>query len=272
VRRDRRSRDDIGKSRGYGLTKIQLDIRFQDKSNTAGRIGEGQMKKLSFVVLVLFAFFSSCSSPSSSDKQEPIGPTTGTITGIINEAGTGAAVAGASVHTNPATTTTTTDSQGKYTISNVTPGSYVITAEAEGYMEHSMTINVTSGQTTPADLTLQLDYSGNWSGTTSQDESISFILAENAIKSFTFGYRLKQPGTRISGTVEITYSPPQSIAANKFTLSGMTIVSSYPSNIDLAFTFDGTFTSAKAGEGTMKLTFSGGATAEVSGTWTISKS
>jgi len=230
------------------------------------------MQKLLFVILALFVFFSACNSPSSTDNPTPPpGSAAGSITGIITEMGSNSAVSGASVSTLPATTTVTTNAQGAYTISSVSPGSYTLTATADGYIEHSRSITVTSGQTTTADLKLQPNYSGSWSGTTSQDESISFTVVDNGISQLMFGYRVKVPGTKITGAINLTYSEPVSINGNTFTIGGSATISYYPTIIEMLFSFDGTFSSRTAAKGTMKFTLSGGASGDISGTWTANK-
>ena len=52
------------------------------------------------------------------------------------------------------TGSTTTDSNGGYTLSNVEPGTYTITCSAPGYTPQSMQISVTAGATTMQDFSL----------------------------------------------------------------------------------------------------------------------
>lgn len=134
-----------------------------------------------------------------------------------------------------------------------------------------MSITVSSGQTTTADLTLQPDYSGSWSGTTSQGESISFTIVENGISKFSFGFQVKSGRTKINGTITVSASQPQLISGNTFTIEGTTTVTYYPKIIDMAYTFNGTFSSLTTANGTMKFTLSGGASGSTSGTWTANK-
>jgi hypothetical protein len=65
------------------------------------------------------------------------GPTTGTILGKVTDKLTGDPIAGATVTTDPSTQTKTTGSNGNYIISDVNPGTYIVTAEAEGYEPNS---------------------------------------------------------------------------------------------------------------------------------------
>ena len=230
--------------------------------------------KTLFVILALVLFFSTCKSPSGPDgtTPSPSGPTTGTITGTITQAGTSSAVSGASVSTAPATTTVTADAQGVYTITNVSPGAYTLTASASGYIDNSTSVTVTAGQTATANLALQADYSGSWNGTTSQDKIISFVIVDNGISEFQFGFKVKGSGITVSGTTKINYSTPRQISGNTFTISGTSTISYWPSKIDMSYEFVGTFTSSTNAEGTMNFTLSGGASGSASGTWTASKS
>jgi len=85
---------------------------------------------------------SSCSTP----------PTTGTVSGTVNDATTHAAIAGATVSNGQ--TSATTGNDGTYTIGNVSTGSYTITASASGYTSSSQVVSVNAGQTTTANFAL----------------------------------------------------------------------------------------------------------------------
>jgi len=230
--------------------------------------------KTLFVILALLLFFSTCKSPTSPDTggtSQDTTPTTGTISGTVTEAGTSSAISGASVSTTPATTTATTNAQGAYTISNVSPGSYTVTASASGYIDKDTSITVTAGQTATASLTLQADYSGSWSGTTSQGRTIAFTVVDNAITTFSFGFEVSGPGVTSSGTITINYSTPHSISGNTFTISGTSILTTWPSTIYFSHEFNGTFSSPTAASGDMTFTLSGGTSGSASGTWTANK-
>jgi hypothetical protein len=223
--------------------------------------------KTLFVALALLLFFSTCKSPTSPDNRNST-PTTGTIIGTVSETGTNSAIVGASVSTVPATSTVTTNPQGAYTISSVSPGAYTLTASASSHISNTTNISVTAGQTTTANLTLQADYSGSWSGTTSQGRNISFTIVGNAISQFSFGYEVSAAGIIARGTLTINYSAPQSISGNTFTISGTKPDFSW----QMAYVFNGTFSSLTAASGTMTFTLSGPSSGSVSGTWTANKS
>jgi hypothetical protein len=197
-------------------------------------------------------------------------PKTGTINGTVTDAGTGGPISGASVSTQPATATVTTDSQGKYTINDVTPSSYKVTASAGGYVSANVDVTVTAGQTTTANLALQANYSGSWSGTTSQGKPISFIIVDNAFTQVSFGWAISGTGWSSSGTTTINYSSPKPISGNTFTISGSTSFG-YPTT-HMNYTFNGTFNTPTTASGTETITFSGAISGTISGTWTASKS
>jgi hypothetical protein len=76
----------------------------------------------------------------------------GAISGKVTDSGNGTPVVGATV--SDTIRTAFTDASGNYTISNVLPGSYTVTASASGYTSSSQTASVVAGQTTAADFTL----------------------------------------------------------------------------------------------------------------------
>jgi len=76
----------------------------------------------------------------------------GTITGIVTDTDDGSAVAGATV--SDGTRTVLTDAVGQYTISDLPPGTYEVTASKEGYESSSLTVTVLEGNTAEANLSL----------------------------------------------------------------------------------------------------------------------
>jgi len=76
----------------------------------------------------------------------------GSISGQVTDAEDGSAISGAQV--TDGTRTTTTDATGEYTIADVPPGTYQVTAGKEGYQSSSMTVNVLSGSSAVANLSL----------------------------------------------------------------------------------------------------------------------
>jgi subtilisin-like proprotein convertase family protein len=78
---------------------------------------------------------------------------TGTITGVVRNAGTNAPVANALVTLNPGGFSTVTDANGVYS-RQVPPGTYTATASQSFYSPASVTIVVTNGATTTQDFFL----------------------------------------------------------------------------------------------------------------------
>ena len=81
-------------------------------------------------------------------------PTTGEVTGEITDAQTGNPLGGANITTTPATNLVTSDSVGKYSVSNIDPGSYTITVSKTGYDNNTGEVTVKAGEITTADFTL----------------------------------------------------------------------------------------------------------------------
>jgi hypothetical protein len=86
---------------------------------------------------------------------------TGTISGTVTNS-TGTAIAGATISYNGGTTTSATD--GTYTLSNVPAGSVSVTAAASGYQSSTKSVTVTANTTTTQNFTLSATV-GTISGT-----------------------------------------------------------------------------------------------------------
>jgi len=80
----------------------------------------------------------------------------GSITGQVTDTLTAAAIGGATVSyvNDGVAVTATADSNGNYTLSNVPPGSYVVTAAAAGYSSQSQTLTVTTNLATVGNFAL----------------------------------------------------------------------------------------------------------------------
>jgi hypothetical protein len=85
-------------------------------------------------------------TPQSSSQQS------GAITGTVVRANTLAAIAGATV--SYAGGSSITDSSGRYTLSNVPPGTFPLTASNLGYVAASQTVTASAGATTTANFAL----------------------------------------------------------------------------------------------------------------------
>jgi WD40 repeat protein len=109
-------------------------------------------------------------SPTSTSTPTPTPTptvTTGTISGTVSAA-TGTGLSGATVTTQPATSTVITDAQGNYVINNVAAGTYTVSAALSGYAGNTTNAVVTAGKPTSANITLQaVPTTGTISGTVS---------------------------------------------------------------------------------------------------------
>ena len=76
----------------------------------------------------------------------------GSITGSVTDAKDGSPIVGAAV--TDGTRTATTDASGKYTIADVPPGSYEVTASKEGYQSLTSSVIVLSGATSVLNFSL----------------------------------------------------------------------------------------------------------------------
>jgi hypothetical protein len=103
--------------------------------------------------------------------ESPRGPT-GTLTGTVTDAGTGAPIAGAtvSVTIEGRTRTATTDADGVYTFSTLPVGTYDFTASAFGYGSATATATITESATTILDFALSPVPSHSVSGTVTDDQ------------------------------------------------------------------------------------------------------
>jgi len=77
---------------------------------------------------------------------------TGSIEGVVMDALTLRPLKGANIQTVPATYSITTDSLGRYKLSNLPPADYSVKANMAGYKEASLDVVVTAGNTTAADI------------------------------------------------------------------------------------------------------------------------
>lgn len=81
----------------------------------------------------------------------------GDIDGQVQDAETGAPLAGAGVTTSPATSALVTDADGRFRLGGLEAGSYTISARKPGYRTASVPVAVRGDRATPAALFLELD-------------------------------------------------------------------------------------------------------------------
>jgi acid phosphatase len=121
----------------------------------------------------------------------PSGSGSGTITGKVTNISTGGAVSGAAVSFSGGSTTT--NSSGGYTFSNVAAGTYSVTATHAGYFHVTNSVTVSSGAT--ATLNFALATGGKVAGTVS-----------SASGGIIPGAAVRITGGSISTTVNVTTS------------------------------------------------------------------
>ena len=85
-------------------------------------------------------------------KNVALAPLPGTVTGTVVDVATGTPLVGATVTYSGGSTTT--DGQGRYSVSAVTEGSYAFTASASGYSPQTQTVAVGPGATVSLNLSL----------------------------------------------------------------------------------------------------------------------
>lgn len=126
----------------------------------------------------------------------------GAITGQVTDSSTGAAIAGATISYSAGSTTS--DSSGNYTLSNVAPGNYTVTVSATGYTSLSSKVSVTSGVT--ATLNFQLTASANVPGTIKG--RVTNISTGGAVSGATVSFSGVSTTTDSSGNYSLSNVTP----------------------------------------------------------------
>ncbi|TMD17454.1 MAG: carboxypeptidase-like regulatory domain-containing protein, partial [Chloroflexi bacterium] len=141
----------------------------------------------------------------------------GAITGTVTSAATGSPISGATVSYSGGSTTT--NGSGQYTLLNVAPGTYSVTASATGYSSKSQSVAVGSGQTATANFALRLTplfSDGFESGTLSSWTASAGLTVQTAtVHSGTYAaegstitgqtYAVKQLSSTYSNLYYLTY-------------------------------------------------------------------
>lgn len=87
-------------------------------------------------------------------KKNPTAITTGSITGLVTMAVDMTPISGAIISTSPATISVNTDTSGQYIISNVSAGTYYLTATKNGYSINTIAVTVIAGYPSIANIAL----------------------------------------------------------------------------------------------------------------------
>lgn len=100
---------------------------------------------------VLVGPIAGCSGGEDPPPPDPAG----TIVGEVLAEADGAAIAGATVTTEPATVTATTAADGSFTLAEIDPGTYEVRVSAEGFEAAARDpVTVRDGDTTTVDFSL----------------------------------------------------------------------------------------------------------------------
>lgn len=112
---------------------------------------------------LIFNLLVSCyEMPVFNNPVDPQNPNRyGSISGKITDITSNKAISGASISTSPITNNSTSDASGNYTISHVVPGAYTVSAVKTGYTSKSISISITSGNTSIANISLLANYCPN---------------------------------------------------------------------------------------------------------------
>lgn len=108
------------------------------------------------------------------------------------------------------------------------------------------------------------DYTGDWTGKSGIDSSITFTVTSAGITEAYLGFRVGGSSCTVRGWTSPTFTTPITITNGSFTHD----VNSSP----LSYTFSGTFNSNTAASGTLTMEYSsGGCSAASSTVWNATK-
>ncbi|GAB1765757.1 carboxypeptidase regulatory-like domain-containing protein [Priestia megaterium] len=155
---------------GLPLSGVTVELRNQNnvlitttKTNAEGNYSFTQLASGTYTLNFIAAnFVTATRTPTVPAGQTQIvnvtlQPSPGTVTGTVTSTG-GTPVGGATINLidafNTVVATATTNIQGQYTLSNITPGQYSVTVSAPNFQSQLLGITVTSNQTTTANFTL----------------------------------------------------------------------------------------------------------------------
>lgn len=154
------------------------------------------------------------------------------ITGKVTDSKNTQPIVGAQITSNPATSSVVTGNDGNYTIPDVKPIQYTITAKKDGYNDNTTTVTVLDGKTVNADIQLvklspELEASPSTLDfeTTKNDLSF-FITNKGKVGTITWTITSNQPWVTItptSGTTTTETDPIQvSVSRNNIAIGTYT--------------------------------------------------
>ena len=105
------------------------------------------MKRFLLVLFPILLFLLTC-------DENPTEPEilTGNITGKVTDSSNNDPIAGATITTNPITSSVNTDGTGDFTIPDLDPAEYVVTVTKSGYDNKSVNVSVTANHNSTADI------------------------------------------------------------------------------------------------------------------------
>jgi len=177
----------------------------------------------------------------------------GSITGSVTDVEDGSPLVGATV--SDGTRTTITDATGEYTIANVPPGSYEVTASKEGYESSLLSVTVLAGGTAVANLCLsQIIVPGTITGSVTDAEDgsplVGATVSDGTRTTTTDATGEYNIANMPPGTYQVTASKSgyHSLSLTVTVLSGGTAVANFSLNEVIVFgTITGTVTDAEDG-------------------------
>ena len=216
----------------------------------------------------------------------PRGPT-GTLTGLVTDAGTGAAIAGATVSmSGPASRSTTTGTDGRYTLL-LSPGTYSVTAGGGLYTPQTVTgVSIVANTTTTRNFALTRIPTGTLTGrvtdsTTGTALAGATVTASGAVtQTATTGADGRYTMTLPAGTYTVSASLQFYVTG---TASGVTVAANATTTRDFALvptfgTLTGRITNQNTGAGVVGakvFVFGGGGTftafTNATGNYTITR-
>lgn len=112
------------------------------------------MKYITYLFLSALLLVAACKK-----AENPVAPAatpvTGGIRGVVTEAGSAAVISQVYITTKNSSSAVTTDAKGAYSIENMKPGTYILTAAKQGYDTSTVSITVDAGIITKADFILK---------------------------------------------------------------------------------------------------------------------
>ena len=204
--------------------------------------------------------------------------TPGSISGSVTDSKDGSPMAGATV--SDGTRTATTDATGTYSIANVPPGTYQVTASKSGYQSSSLTVSVLAGATAVANLSLsQIILLGSITGSVTDAKDGSPIagatVSDGTTTALTDGAGTYSINDVPAGSYQVVGSKVgyQSSSLTVTVLSGPTAIANLAlSQIIVTGNITGSVTDAKDASPMVGATVSDGtrtATTDATGTYSI---